>query len=466
MEETGIHIVAVDWSGAKAGGGRRDIAVAEYVDGRLRPPRTGLSREEVLRWLLGRAATDADMVVGLDFAFSLPAWFAREVLRVADVFGIWDSVSRDGDRWLNGSAPWPFWGRGEQLTSTDLPSEKAFRQTELDMEGLTATRPKSVFQLVGSGQVGPGSLRGIPMLRELRARGFAVWPFDDFRLPLAVEIYPRVLTGDVVKKSLEARTEFLERFGHWDESLAKAVASTEHAFDAAWSAIVMSRHVDELRELGREDFPYSLEGKIRAPVAATTSVDSAPEDQAPVSAPISGVSPTEIKTRGAENLGTTTTTANTSYKRPQMVRVMRKHVSGFDDVSSDELLERIAKLETLLADRAHAGLRTAAEHQLRACRRALEPDFGHTKVHHATNCWYVDRYEEGRFPGGAKRKFVLVPAETVPDNVRGCQFCESGRARGRQAQARQLAGFKLCCCSDAADTRLDPDREHRARRRG
>lgn len=110
-----------------------------------------------------------------------------------------------------------------------------------------------------------------------------------------------------------------------------------------------------------------------------------------------------------------------------MVRVVRKHVSGFDAVSSDELLERISKLETLVSDPIHAALRTAAEHQLRACRRALEPDFAHTKVHHATNGWYVDRYEEGRFPGGAKRKFMLVLADIVPDHVSGCQFCESGR---------------------------------------
>jgi hypothetical protein len=110
-----------------------------------------------------------------------------------------------------------------------------------------------------------------------------------------------------------------------------------------------------------------------------------------------------------------------------MVRVMRTHVSGFDGVSSDELLERIAKLEMLLSDPEHDDIRKAAEQQLRACRRALEPDFSHTKVHHATNCWYVDRYEEGRFPGGAKRKFMLIPSEIVPNHVSGCQFCESGR---------------------------------------
>jgi hypothetical protein len=43
-------------------------------------------------------------------------------------------------------------------------------------------------------------------------------------------------------------------------------------------------------------------------------------------------------------------------ERRLMVRVMRKHVSGFDGVSSDELLERIAKLEMLLSDPEHDDL--------------------------------------------------------------------------------------------------------------
>jgi hypothetical protein len=152
-----------------------------------------------------------------------------------------------------------------------------------------------------------------------------------------------------------------------------------------------------------------------------------PRKQQPVTAPDLRESPVEIKALGDQRLHAARVSVGTSHDRRQMVRVMRKHVSGFDDVSSRELLERVAKLEALLADPEQAMLRSAAERQIRACRRALEPDFGHTKVHHATNCWYVDRYEEGRFPGGPKRKFVLVPADTVPDNVSGCQFCESGR---------------------------------------
>lgn len=118
---------------------------------------------------------------------------------------------------------------------------------------------------------------------------------------------------------------------------------------------------------------------------------------------------------------------DTGKQRQLMVRVMRKRVAGFDDVSSEALVERIAKLERALSDPAQQALHTSAQADLRACCRALEPDFAQTKVHHATSCWYVDRYEEGRFSGGARRRFVLVPVSSVPEDVSGCQFCESGR---------------------------------------
>ena len=46
------------------------------------------------------------------------------------------------------------------------------------MASVPGLSPKSIFQLAGPGAVGPGSLRGMPLLTTLRDRGFAVWPFD------------------------------------------------------------------------------------------------------------------------------------------------------------------------------------------------------------------------------------------------------------------------------------------------
>jgi predicted nuclease with RNAse H fold len=205
------------------------------------------------------------MLVGLDFAFSMPAWFVRDVLKVVDVRGVWDVVEAEAERWLEGSAPSPFWGRGEQRYRPQLPARRAYRLTERDLARLAGVRPSSVFQLTGAGQVGPGSLRGMPILRALQSEGFAIWPFDAFALPLVVEIYPRVLTGPVNKRSLAARRAHLEAEGVRDPQVAEQATSSEHAFDAACSALVLSRQVGQLRTLNREDFPYDVEGKIWAP---------------------------------------------------------------------------------------------------------------------------------------------------------------------------------------------------------
>jgi hypothetical protein len=213
--------IAVDWSGARTGE-RRAIWLAEAVHGRLVRLAGGWSREEVVAHLLEEAARDPDLVAGLDFAFSLPEWFLRE-RGVDDVAGAWELVARDGEAWLAEPQP-PFWRA--QKASGD-----GFRRTELECGG----RPKSVFQLVGAGQVGTGSLRGIPFLPQLRER-FAIWPFDAPRLPLLVEIYPRL-------------------YGR------AGVYPNEHARDAAASALAMSRWPGDWRRLPR-DPAYALEGRI------------------------------------------------------------------------------------------------------------------------------------------------------------------------------------------------------------
>jgi hypothetical protein len=214
--------VAVDWSGAQAGE-RRAIWLAEAVGGRLVRLECGRSREELVAHLLGEAARDPELVVGLDFAFSLPKWFLRE-RGVDDVGGAWDLVAREGKSWLADPQP-PFW------RARKAPGN-GFRRTELECGG----RPKSVFQLVGAGQVGTGSLRGIRFLPTLRER-FAIWPFDEPRLPLLLEIYPRLY--------LDGGAEY----------------PNEHARDAAASALALSRWPGDWRRLPL-DPKYALEGRI------------------------------------------------------------------------------------------------------------------------------------------------------------------------------------------------------------
>jgi hypothetical protein len=114
-----------------------------------------------------------------------------------------------------------------------------------------------------AGHVGTGSIRGMPLLVRLRSNGFAIWPLDPVAFPLVVEIYPRVLTGSVVKRDPAARRSYLDRMG-WpkDPGLRLRVADSEDAFDAAASARKMADHISKLVTLPPGDQIDRLEGRI------------------------------------------------------------------------------------------------------------------------------------------------------------------------------------------------------------
>jgi hypothetical protein len=267
-------VVAVDWSGAK-GGGRRDIAVAVSERGTLQAIHTGLHRDEVAEWLLARAravghagAEAVPMVVGLDFAFSFPLWFLRHQ-GLPPPPALWDVIAGCGEEWLTGEAPWPFWGRSGDRKRIDVGTERALRVTDRDAALRERIAPKSVFQLVGSGQVGPGSIRGMPILARLHRSCFRVWPFATFSGggPLAVEIYPRLLTGAVAKRNRASREAHLPLYGPQPPALLEQAASTEHAFDAACSALVMDRFHGEFGALRPDPEPYGSEGRMWVPAS-------------------------------------------------------------------------------------------------------------------------------------------------------------------------------------------------------
>jgi hypothetical protein len=151
-------------------------------------------------------------------------------------------MRNDAEALLKACEP-PFWGRPGTRAQALGPG---LRETEA---GAPAT-PKSVFQIGGAGAVGTGSLRGMPHLADLADAGFAIWPFDDPRAPMAVEIYPRALTGPVLKSRHRARREYLaRRFPDQDAVMRERAAGSEDAFDAAVSALVMARHREELAAL-------------------------------------------------------------------------------------------------------------------------------------------------------------------------------------------------------------------------
>lgn len=254
------RVIAVDWSGAKAGA-QHKIWLAEVCGGRLTRLESGRTRRELVEHLIAEASRDPEVVVGLDFAFSFPSWFAEE-REARSIEELWDRVIKHGQEWLD-NCRCPFWGKD----GCTKPKEcELYRLTEQraseEHEGVT---PKSVFQIGGAGAVGTGSIRGIPYLANLAAEGFSIWPFHEVRTPMAIEIYPRLLTGPVNK------SDFCERRAHLAAECSPEIgggfackaASSEDAFDAAVSAVVMSRHVEEIAALTRSQDPVELmEGAI------------------------------------------------------------------------------------------------------------------------------------------------------------------------------------------------------------
>jgi len=178
-------IIAVDWSGAKGSGRHAGIwlcakdGATEVSVGRGRPENfAGWARDEVVEHVI---SLPGPLIVGFDFSFGLPAWFATQ-RGCASIDEVWALASRDGEQWLEPTPP--FWNRKGMAP----PREQRFRRAEERYPGA-----KSVFSLVGAGMVGPGSVRGMPYLARLRAAGFAIWPFDAVGERTVVEIYPSVL---------------------------------------------------------------------------------------------------------------------------------------------------------------------------------------------------------------------------------------------------------------------------------
>jgi hypothetical protein len=253
-----VRIVAVDWSG-KLKRAEESLWLAEVREGELVRLANGRTRDEVVAYLIHLAAEDPHMVVGLDFAFSFPAWWCAEQ-GWSTGLDVWAAMTDRGESLLAACKD-PFWGRPGKRNPH--PPERLYRRTDLEEGAGTA---KSVFQIGGAGAVGTGSIRGMPYLLTLIENGFSIWPFAE-GWPRAVEIYPRVLTGAVNKGKWAERHGYLfEHFPVQPGELLERAAGSEDAFDAAVSALIMGVHQAELQALSRlSGSEYAVEGKIWRP---------------------------------------------------------------------------------------------------------------------------------------------------------------------------------------------------------
>ena len=304
--------MAVDWSGDRsAAGQRKKIWAGVWTAGPTHrgkaatkwAPRMGgrvtleggRTRVELAEWLVELAVETPRMVVGIDCCFSFPAWFLEEH-GCGTVYEFWDEVATGkGEEWLHrecedgrfwgvtggrrtGKRPEEFCGDGlrRMMRTTDWENKIAVRMEGGDeeraakMRGITA---KSPFQIGGSGSVGTGSLRAMPVLKRLREAGFAVWPYEGARFgakptPLLVEMYTRLLTGPVAKSNGAARKAYLAAKKKTDAAyavlgrgvVAKACES-EDAFDALVSCVEMAKRRGEFAGLSATKDPVlRLEG--------------------------------------------------------------------------------------------------------------------------------------------------------------------------------------------------------------
>ena len=262
------RFIAIDWSGNEtASGQRKHIWMAEWHDGavNLSNERT---RRETVDAVIVAARDDAPLIVGFDFSFAYPAWFAKE-LGCADVVELWSLVAMKGDRWLQDCKD-PFWGRPKTRRPDGHYGDPwlGFRSTERSAGQRTGRLPTSTFQIGGAGAVGTGSMRGMPHLLELRRAGFSIWPFDPPRLPMAIEIYPRVFTGRTNVSSAAARAQHLEgdTFDRLPSTVLVAARNSPDAFDALCALMGMVRHTEDFAHLRQATSPDELrEGAIWMP---------------------------------------------------------------------------------------------------------------------------------------------------------------------------------------------------------
>jgi hypothetical protein len=268
-----VTVLAVDWSGRRSGEARH-LWTAEATGGTLLALTAGRTRDELVDDLVARLDHDPSLVVGFDFSFSLPAWFL-DAQGWAAAPDLWDAAASRGEHWLRECAP-PFWGRTGR---TRPPGQEQLRRTEAGIAAVGGIRPKSTFQIGGAGSVGTGSVRGFPALARLHAAGFTIWPFDAPALPpVAIEIYPRALTGAVVKRDPAARRAYLDtRYPALPRELRDLASGSEDAFDAAVSALVMSLHEPALRALpALDDAVLVREGWVWTPASAPELTPAAP----------------------------------------------------------------------------------------------------------------------------------------------------------------------------------------------
>ncbi|MFN2469444.1 MAG: hypothetical protein ABR583_00300 [Gaiellaceae bacterium] len=102
------QVVAIDWSGRDKGAAEA-IWLAMVIEGELIDLDNGRTRQEVIDHAIALVKEDAHTVVGLDFAFGFPAWYAERE-GWASGRAVWEAMRDRGEPLLGACEP-PLWGR-------------------------------------------------------------------------------------------------------------------------------------------------------------------------------------------------------------------------------------------------------------------------------------------------------------------------------------------------------------------
>jgi hypothetical protein len=263
-------VIAVDWSGARDP--RRTLWLAEHTSAGIVALESGFTHAAIHERLVSvvsrHRAAGTSVAIGLDFAFGFPSVFA-ERHRLHAIDDVWAQAEREGDAWLRCDVP-PFWGRAG-MRATRADGWGGARATDAMVRTLGLGHPKSPYQVTGAGAVGSSSIRGMSVLRALRAAGAAIWPFDAPGQITVMELYPRVATGAVVKRDKAAREAWLAQHAPELSSTHAVTASvSEDAFDAVAAARFLWQHRADVTHTAAPDDPrIPLEGAIWVPSTVT-----------------------------------------------------------------------------------------------------------------------------------------------------------------------------------------------------
>ena len=195
--------VAIDWSGAK-GRRHKGIAIAEArgdAPPRLVRPGHVWSREEVLHWLLKRAAKEPTLF-GFDFSFAPPIVEKGEYLigepdvpKTAREF--WAYVDGACDDEDLGAASFLEIAHRRHFYFGIADGVKAdfvrFRQCDARLNAQGGRKTASAYDAIGAAQVAKASFSGMRLLHQLDGK-VAIFPMDSLpeRGSAVVEIYTRI----------------------------------------------------------------------------------------------------------------------------------------------------------------------------------------------------------------------------------------------------------------------------------